>query len=566
MSIKVLPSQLVSKIAAGEVVERPASVVKELVENSLDAGASQITVEAQGGGVTLITVIDNGSGIPAGEVETAFARHATSKIDVLADLEKISTLGFRGEALPSITIVADVEVLTQAGDESAGSYLRLENGTVTYREKRSRPRGTTIIVRHLFRHFPARLKFLKSAATENSHIANLVTQYALAFPEVKFNLTIDGRLTLRTPGNGNLRDTVAEVYSLDVARQMLEIDGADQAPAVTGLISPSHLNRSSRSYLSFFVNRRWVRSSLLTRSIEDAYHGMLMSGKFPITIINVSLPPQEVDVNVHPTKTEIKFRNSQSVYRAVEQAVRKASAASSPPELRTMAPLPSPPPTLWQEKDAPKPAESASPPAQDLWQEQRGAGAKIPVLRVVGQLSACYIMAEGPEGLYLIDQHAAHERVLFEKVLAQRSQQKVEIQGLLEPVTVELSPQQQQVLKTRGELLSQFGFTLEHFGGRSYLLRAVPALLKGANLAEAVRSTLDSLTSNEGPLKREEKVAYSLACHGSVKAGDMLTLEEMRGLIRQIEQADQPMTCPHGRPTMVHLSSRQLEKQFGRTT
>jgi DNA mismatch repair protein MutL len=541
-------------------------VVKELVENSLDAGASQITVEAQGGGVSVIMVIDNGSGIPAGEVETAFSRHATSKIDALPDLEKISTLGFRGEALPSIAAVADVEVLTQSGDETAGSYLRLGNGTVTYREKRSRPRGTTITVRHLFRHFPARLKFLKSPTTENSHIANLVTQYALAFPEVKFNLSIDGRLTLRTPGNGNLRDTAAEVYSLDVARQMLEIEGADQVPAVTGLVSPSHLTRSSRSYLSFFVNRRWVRSSLLTRAIEDAYHGMLMSGKYPITIINVSLPPQEVDVNVHPTKTEIKFRNGQSVYRAVQKAVRKASGDSSPPEFRTTAPLPSPPPTLWQEKDDSRSAETPSPSTQDLWQAKRDAGAKIPVLRVVGQLSTSYIMAEGPQGLYLIDQHAAHERVLFEKVLAQRSRQKVEIQGLLEPVTVELSPKQQQVLNARGELLGQFGFTLEHFGGRSYLLRAVPALIKGANLAEAVSTTLDSLANNEGPLKREEKVAYSLACHGSVKAGDTLTIEEMRELIRQIEQADQPMTCPHGRPTMVHLSSRQLEKQFGRAT
>ncbi|MBM4446345.1 MAG: DNA mismatch repair endonuclease MutL [Chloroflexi bacterium] len=545
MPIKILAREVVSKIAAGEVVERPASVVKELVENSLDAGATQISVEAQGGGVSLIRFTDNGSAIPARDVELAFHRYATSKIDALADLEKISTLGFRGEALPSIAAVAEVEILTKAAGDTAGTYLYLKNGSVIKREKRSRPQGTTVTVHHLFRNFPARLKFLKSATTESGHIANLLSQYALTFPEVKFNLALDGRLTLRTPGNGSLRDVVAEVYGLEVARQMLEIGEADQSPSVSGLVSPPSLARSSRGYLSFFVNRRWVRSSLLARATEDAYHGFLMTGKHPIVVLNISSLPQEIDVNVHPTKTEVRFRNSQAVYTAIQKSIEKVLVKAPPPKIKAGTPSFTPPPGLWETKDT--------------------VMTSLPILRVVGQLASNYVMAEGPEGLYLIDQHAAHERVLFEKILAQRSQQKIEIQGLLEPVNIEFSPKQEEVLKTKCELLGEFGFNLEPFGVRSYLLRAVPAIMKEGNLSEAVKTLLDSLAAEGEPSKHEEKIAQSVACHSAVKAGHSLTAEEMRELIKQLEQTTQPRTCPHGRPTMIHLSSRQLEKEFGRT-
>jgi DNA mismatch repair protein MutL len=567
MPIKILDPQVVSKIAAGEVVERPASVVKELVENSLDAGASQITVEAQGGGVTLLRVIDNGCGITADEVELAFSRHATSKVSALVDLERISTLGFRGEALPSIAAVADVEIVTRAADDAAASYLRLSNSKVVHSEKRSRPRGSTITVHHLFRHFPPRLKFLKSSTTENSHIANLLTQYAFAFPEVKFSLSIEGRLTLHTPGNGNLRDAVAEIYSLEVAQQMLELDTTDQV-TVRGLVSPASVSRSNRNYLSFFVNRRWVRSSLLTRAAEDAYQGLLMVGKHPIAIIDVSLPPQEIDVNVHPTKTEVKFRNNQTVYAAVTKAIKNALNQAPLPRIRASSQSASPAQRLWtvetEQRAAATSTTQYSTPPPTAGAVKNGTAPVLPILRVLGQLAASYIMAEGPEGLYLVDQHAAHERVIFDRILAQRSQQKVEIQGLLEPATIELSPKQEEVLKNRNELLSQFGFSLEHFGGRSYLLRAVPAVMAGANLIEAVRALLDSLSSDEEPSNREETIAQSLACHGAVKAGQSLTMEEMRGLVRQLEETDSPRTCPHGRPTMIYLSSKQLAKEFGR--
>jgi DNA mismatch repair protein MutL len=566
MPIRILDPQVVSKIAAGEVVERPASVVKELVENSLDAGANQITIEAQGGGVNLLRVIDNGCGIPSAEVEVAFSRHATSKLSALDDLETISTLGFRGEAMPSIASVADVELLTKATGDPTASYIRVENSEIVLKEKRSRPQGTTITVHHLFRHFPARLKFLKSAATENSHIAELVTQYALAYPEVKFSLTLEGRLALHTPGNGSLRDTVLQIYGLEVAQQMLEVAITDQIFEIKGLLSPPSLSRSNRNYLSFFVNRRWVRSSLLTRSIEDAYQGLLMVGKHPMAILTISLPPQEIDVNVHPSKTEVKFRNNQAVFGSVVKAVKSALNQSQPPMIKGVESKPPASQRLFttETERAATATVTYHVPASSVGGVKNGDNPSLPVLRVLGQLASSYIMAEGPEGLYLVDQHAAHERIIFDKILAQHSSKKIEIQGLLEPMHIELSPEQEQKLNDRNELLSQFGFSLEHFGERSYLLRAVPAVVAGANLAEAVKSLLDSLGTDEEPAKREEKIAESLACHGAIKAGQSLSSDEMRALMRQLEGTTSPRTCPHGRPTMIYLSSKQLEKEFGR--
>jgi DNA mismatch repair protein MutL len=565
MPIKVLDSHTVSKIAAGEVIERPASVVKELVENALDAGADSISVETQGGGVSLIRVSDNGSGITAGEVELAFARHATSKLDTANDLERIATLGFRGEALPSIASVADVEILTLTAGTTAGTFLRLEKGVVTHRETRGRSQGTTVTVRHLFRHFPARLKFLKSPGTENSHIATLVTHYALAYPEVRFTLTVDGRETVRTPGSGELRDAVSEVYGPDVAQKMLNVAARDPAYTVTGLVSPPAVTRANRNYLSFFVNRRWVHSSLLIRAVEDAYHGQLMTGKHPIVVLTITLPPGEVDVNVHPAKTEVRFRNSQILYTAVGKPV-KAALEDAPVREIGSTKVPAPPqPVLWQEHDKPEQSPEEMTEETAPVPSRTDSKSAVPILRVMGQLSNTYILAEGPDGLYMIDQHAAHERILFEKVLAQRAQKNVDIQGLLEPMTIDLSPRQEEILRNRQELLGEFGLTLEHFGGRSYLLRAVPAVMKGGDLFEAVRSLLDSLAGSEERLRREERIAFTIACHGAVRAGDPLTMDEMRALVRQLEETQQPGTCPHGRPTMIHLSARQLEKEFGRT-
>ena len=554
MAIEVLSPEVVSKIAAGEVIERPASVVKELVENSLDARATEVNVEAQGGGVELIRVSDNGAGIPSPEVELAFHRYATSKISDLSDLESFSTLGFRGEALPSIAAVAEVEILTRAAREAVGSYLCLRKGEIAARESRARAQGTTVTVHRLFRYFPARLKFLKSRATENSHIAYLLSQYALIFPEVRFSLMLDKRVTLHTAGDGDLRNAASQIYGVETAQKMLEVKDRDAFVSISGLISPPSLSRTSRNCLSFFVNRRWIRSPLLTKAAEQAYHGLLMEGKHPIVILNLSLPGREIDVNVHPAKTDIKFHQEQAVFATVEKAVRGAlSRAAVAKPLRPLTALTG----SYQPQSLPMVSEREPVLTAPL--------VSLPVLRVLGQFAGTYIVAEGPEGLYLIDQHAAHERILYEKILSQRSKGEVEVQGLLEPMSIELSPREEEILNSNKDRLARFGFDIEPFGTRSYLIRSVPALAGRANLAEVVSAIFTSLDGRDEATPWEEKIAQSLACHSAIKGGQQLSHEEMLALIRQLEEATQPRTCPHGRPTMIQLTSRQLEKEFGRT-
>ncbi|MFH1169804.1 MAG: DNA mismatch repair endonuclease MutL [Chloroflexota bacterium] len=569
MPITILHKDVVSQIAAGEVVERPASVVKELVENSLDAGSRQISVEVVGGGVSLLRVTDDGGGIPAGEVALAFERHATSKITGLSDLYSISSLGFRGEALPSIAAVAEVDILTCAVGETAGTHLSLEGGTIASRASEGRTRGTTVTVRHLFRRVPARLKFLKSSSTEGSHVANVVSQYALAFPEVAFTLLLDGRLSLKTAGRGRLIDSVIEVYGVETAASMLAVKSAAEgeygagpaSPEVTGLAGAPSVSRSGRGALSFFVNRRWVNSRLLARAVEEAYHGLLMVGRHPVAVINISLPPQEVDVNIHPAKSEVKFQSEQAVFAAVQRAVRRALVAQMPvPQVGEAVPEYGAPALsraeLWPQAEAghhANPSAVAAPPL----------AVSLPVLRVLGQLVQSYIVAEGPDGLYLIDQHAAHERILFEQVRQQWRQQGVEVQGLLEPVTFEVSPRQAAVWQSLRGSLAEFGFSVEPFGERTYLVRAVPGLLRDGDWAAALRELLDSF-SGEVTGDWGEEIAKSIACHSAVRAAQTLTDDEMGELVRQLEQAANPHTCPHGRPTMVHISLAQLRRELGR--
>ena len=570
MPIKVLDPKTVSRIAAGEVVDRPASVVKELVENSLDAGATQISVEVSGG-VGLIRVVDNGVGIPPGEVELAFERYATSKLDSIDSLASIKSLGFRGEALPSIAAVAQVDVVTCAAGHSGGTKLSLEDGVVSQRGSQSRSVGTTVTVRNLFRKLPARLKFLKSPATESSHIANVVSQYALAFPEVKFALFVDGRAALRTPGSGRLIDSVAQVYGLEIARNMLQIEGAGwesgtgvSSPQVTGMVGSPAVSRSNRSYLSFFVNRRWINSRSLAWAVEEAYHGLLMEGKHPVAVINISLPPDTLDVNIHPTKTEVKFQNERAVFVAVQKAVRQTLVELTPvPKIEEVATAYRSPSTTRPVSGTPVRSDSLfslfpSPPLPPPTPV-----VSLPVLRVLGQILSSYVVAEGPDGLYLIDQHAAHERILWERINAQRRQHEIEVQGLLEPVTVEVSPRQDEVLRSHYEDLAEFGFSIEPFGNRTYLVRAVPVLLHNKDWVGMLPELLDSPSGGDKG-DWAERITVSLACHSAVRAGQTLTDDEMRELVRELEQTTVPHTCPHGRPTMIHLSSGRLGKEFGR--
>ncbi len=555
MPIRVLDRELVARIAAGEVVDRPASVVKELVENSLDAGSSHISVEVRGGGVGLIRVIDNGAGISPVEVELAFERYATSKLSRREDLESISSLGFRGEALPSIAAVAEVEMVTATAGGSSGAYISLQDGAIASRKSRGRSPGTTVSVRNLFRQVPARLKFLKSPATENSHIANVVSQYALCFPEVKFTLLLEGRVTLRTPGSGQLIDSVIAIYGSEVARNMLGIEGAPSSPGVTGMVGTPSVSRSSRGYLSFFVNRRWITSRLLARAVAEAYHGLLMTGRYPVAVINLNLPLPQVDVNIHPTKTEVKFQQEQPVFSTVQRAVRQTLVGQMPvPRIETPTTLRGEPVALpW----TPAGTGHVAPP---LLAAEKPAPS-LPVLRVLGQLASSYIVGEGSDGLYLIDQHAAHERILFERIKRQRAKQAVESQGLLPPVTLDVSPRQEAVLKLRHQSLDEFGFSIEPFGERTYLVRAVPALLHNKDWAGMLTELLDS-PEREGDWA--ESTMVTLSCHSAVRAGQALTDGEMREMLRQLEETATPQTCPHGRPAMIHLGYGQLQREFGR--
>ncbi|MEE9247219.1 MAG: DNA mismatch repair endonuclease MutL, partial [Dehalococcoidia bacterium] len=458
MSIRVLKPEVAAQIAAGEVVERPASVVKELIENSLDAGATQIAVEVKGGGLEFIRVVDNGSGIPAADVETAFARHATSKITSARDLDHIHTLGFRGEALPSIASVSHVELVTRSADEVAGTLLELRHGSVTRREAASRPVGTTVVVTRLFQNVPARLKFMKSAATENGRISGLVSRYSLAYPSVRFSLTIDGRASFSSPGTGDLKEALAAVYGPETAESMLEVRGEwDGVGKVSGFAGPPSVSRAQRGYITLFVNHRSIQDRRLSYAVEEAYQGLLMVGRRPVAVLELTLPPEEVDVNVHPAKNEVRFRREREVFGLVQKAVREALVESAPvPRAGIEASFTGGPPAPrsplasdlvgWAKRPRANASEEAAAPIM-------GSMKALPVLRVVGQVSNTYIVAEGPDGMYLVDQHAAHERVLFEKVLKDRKERGVQAQGMLTPTTVELTPLQEEGLGPLESLL-----------------------------------------------------------------------------------------------------------------
>jgi len=571
MPIRILSPEVASKIAAGEVIERPASVVKELIENSIDAGASEIKVEVRQGGRRLMRVIDDGEGIPAEEVELAFERHSTSKLKDAEDLYRIATLGFRGEALPSIAAVSKVTIVTRTQAQEIGVLLRLEGGKVIKRQKKGAPQGTVVCVEELFFNTPARLKFLRKDPTEARHISDLVTRYAMAYPNIRFSLLSEGRTLFRSTGSGSLYDVLIEVYGLETARQMLEIASlpvpvpqgsrgmGEEAEGlkISGYVGTPSLHRASGRYLTILINGRWVRDQLLGYAIREAYHTLLPKGRHPVAVVRVDLSPQEVDINVHPAKAEVRFRKSGEVFAAVQKAVRHTLKG---------APIPIVAPPRWTPEPRP-PITRRPSPGQMALEVQRtegmAASKKIPPLRVLGQLGRTYIIAEGPEGMYLIDQHAAHERVLYERLLGERAKMAVSSQGLLEPLTLDLDPGEAAILEQKLETLRSWGFDLEPFGAQTYLLRAVPAILKGGDLSQAVQEVIDEASRQAG--RWEEEFVISLACHGAAQAGQTMSEGEMRDLVRQLEETSSPRTCAHGRPTMIHLSAEQLQREFGRS-
>lgn len=577
MPIRVLPDEVASAIAAGEVVERPASVVKELVENALDAGATEIAIRVEGGGRKLVEVADDGQGISTDEIELALARYATSKLDSADDLAAIRTLGFRGEALASIAAVARLELVSRAEGEEVGRRLMVEGGKRTGSESIGAPAGTVVKVRDLFYNVPARQKFLKTEATERRRINELVTRYALAYPQVRFRMEHEGQSTLETPGRGDRREVLAEVYGLERAQQMIHVDPAGDAPIrVAGFISSPTLHRSNRRELTFFVNGRWVQDASLAAAVLQAYHGLLMVGRYPMVVLFVEMPPEAVDVNVHPAKAEVRFRDPQAVFSVVKRAVRATLLSEAPPpevelergwsqEGREKTPRGVIDPS-WSMAGDRLPAEPEGPERATRLIPAERAGGDIPLLRAVGQVGTAYLVAEGPDGLYLIDQHAAHERILYERFMRARREGPVDSQSLLQPQTVELTPAEAELMEGRIEALEAIGFEVEPFGRRSYRLRAVPAMFTGLDPERALRSVVEDFEEDEGPLQNEIEamIAARVCKRAAVKAGQVLSLEEQRRMVKELEECAAPRTCPHGRPTMIHLSVDALEKQFGR--
>jgi DNA mismatch repair protein MutL len=594
MTIHVLPPEVAGKIAAGEVVERPASVVKELVENALDAGARSVTIELLEGGRRLIRVADDGCGIPSDQVELAFHRYATSKLQSVEDLDRIRTLGFRGEALASIAAVSRLTLITRATGEAAGTRLLLEGGQVVQREPVGAPQGTLITAENLFYNVPARLKFLKQESTERGHVAALVSRYAMAYPHVRFVLRHGRQEVLHTTGSGSLREVLNEVYGVETASQMIPVEPED-APSrpdlpvvqVTGHVGLPALNRANRSQITLFVNGRWIQDSSLSYAVVQAYHTMLMVGRYPVAVILIDLPPEELDVNVHPTKAEVRFRQPEAVFSAVQRAVRRVLLENAgPPAVHTGVTWGSPEWAARRERlaqvtgerlsqigidlDLESPGQYArQSPARREGQEQPAPPARrrsLPLLRVVGQVGATYIVAEGPSGLFLVDQHAAHERILYEQFAAAYAAQEVAAQELLEPVTVELLPEQVALAEASLETLHTVGFRVELFGRTTVRVRAIPALVSGDDPGQALLAALGEIECGEMPTgaTAEQALIARVCKQAAVKAGQVLSYAEMEGLIRQLELCESPRTCPHGRPTMLHLSAEELARQFGR--
>jgi DNA mismatch repair protein MutL len=557
------------------------------------------------GGRELVQVGDDGTGITSKDVETAFQRHATSKLRTADDLNAIATLGFRGEALAAIAAVSRVTAVTRSANESSGTRLLLEGGHVTGRETVGAPQGTVIAVENLFYNVPARLKFLKSVTSEKRLIDELVTRYALAYPAVRFRLVHDGRVTFQSSGNGSLMDVLVAVYGVETARELLEIGNApaDETPermlTVTGFVGPPSLHWANRSQVTLFVNGRWIRDNQLAYAVIQAYHTLLPAGRYPMAVLFLTLPAEEVDVNVHPAKVEVRFRESRAVFGAVQRAVRQTVLAQAP--IRGFSHFESFTQSQWSgsldqnaisrrdsgdreqdglalkwpgagepswPEDAAGETTSATvaPDGTDRLDEPSQSGRRLPPMRVVGQVGAAYIITEGPDGIFLIDQHAAHERILYEQFMAEWGRDGVAAQGLVTGTSVHLQPAQATLLSEQLELLARLGFRIEPFGPNTFMLRSVPALAARLDPARALLEVVEALERGDTPLQEqiESRVIRRVCKSAAVKAGQTLSTVEMETMIRQLESCRNPHTCPHGRPTLIHLSVTQLARVFGR--
>ena len=614
--IKVLPKEISELIAAGEVVERPASVIKELVENSIDAGADNITVEIQHGGITYMRITDNGCGIARNDVPTAFLRHATSKIKSSGDLNAIGTLGFRGEALAAVSSVAKVEMFTKPRENDLGTHYEIDGGQEKLCEEAGCPDGTTIVIRDIFYNTPARMKFLKKDVSEANAAAAVVERIALSHPEIAFKLIRDGKQSLMTPGDGKINTTVYSVLGREFAGTLMEVDGGLDGIGVKGLTCKPVSCRPTRNYQFVFLNGRLVRSGTVTAAVEQAYKNSAMIGKFPGFVLYLSVPLDTVDVNVHPAKTEVRFSDERRIFDAVYSSVRSAlSKGDTRPEVKLKEPVFNPfermstaqyrqqpisKPTVAEEVYKVKPSlhnttetvtfrdanynhdktektvyvpekvinPPAAEPEKPIIPERvavditREVEDEKPPVTLIGEAFLTYIIVQMGESVFMIDKHAAHERILFNKL---KKEQKTEMQALLTAVTVSLTREEYNAVISNTEKLSKAGFEVEDFGNSSVRVSAVPAALTKEDIPSVISELAGDLLKGKAPdAERLDDMYHTVACKAAIKAGSRTSPLEMQKLAERVLYSDDVMYCPHGRPVAFEIKRRELEKQFGR--
>lgn len=645
--IKVLDQSTINKIAAGEVIERPSSVVKELVENAIDAGASAITVEIKDGGCSFIRITDNGSGIPKDQIQLAFLRHSTSKIKSVEDLLTISSLGFRGEALSSIAAVSQVELITKTADGLTGSRYLIDGGREKSLEEIGAPDGTTFLVRNLFYNTPARRKFLKTGTTEGNYISDLIEKLALSHPEISFRFISGGQNKLYTSGNGTLKDVIYGVYGRDITAGLIPLEFSCDLFSVDGFIGKPSMNRGNRALENYYINGRYIKSSIISKAIEDAYAGYSMPKKYPFTSLHFHIEPDIIDVNVHPTKMELRFSEGERVYKELYQAVHEAimrrdvipqlkldepskrhSAVVNPeaskvsstvfkttesvekteiekPEKeekiekpniikenkipepfevnrikntqqREYAPAPASGAILMEHRTeyeytrpvTHEPAPAEAPKQLSFFEEDKKLldEKNLADHKVIGQLFDTYWLIEFDNKLFIMDQHAAHEKVLYERFMKRAMEGKPASQQLMPPQIITLTLAAGQVLKENLDIITQMGFEIESFGGNEYAVRAVPVELYGASGKDMVMEIIDDLMENPGRVSGEtikSRIA-TMACKAAVKGNNRLQAAEVKELVRELLTLENPYNCPHGRPTMISMSKYELEKKFKR--
>ncbi|HAU32092.1 MAG: DNA mismatch repair protein MutL [Desulfotomaculum sp. 46_296] len=561
--IVVLDEITANQIAAGEVVERPASVVKELVENSLDAGATVITVDVTEGGLKSISVVDNGTGMDKEDARLAMLRYATSKIRSFEDLSAITTMGFRGEALPSISAVSKLKLKTKTSGKNPGFFIENHGGNIVSSGETGAQQGTSIIVEDLFYNTPARRKHLKNRTTEGSLIGDYLSRLAISHPSVKITYKQNGREVFSSPGSGVLFETLAAIYGVRIIGELLHIDFKNEQMQIKGLIGKPSLKRSTRQQITLIINKRYIRSNAITQAVLHAYQGLLPTGRFPVAALHIALDTSLVDTNIHPAKMEIRLSNEKEVCFHVRQSLRKALQTSLiiPKEADKQNRFESVLPGTAAAATAYKQEELLLEPTP----EYPGL-VLFPSLQVIGQLHPTYILCRGEEGLYLIDQHAAHERVLYEKYLTGFSE-NLNSQLLLAPCPVHLSPAESHQVMEHTDFLYSLGFEIDYLGGNTIFLRGIPANFPAINIEAYLLDALDYLSATNIPEKRDLllHLAARAACRSAVKSGTKMSLDEMQELIKKISSMENPYTCPHGRPTLALYPYKELTRRFLRT-